>query len=277
MKAMKQAKEYFQAPPPGRYLSRITAVEEKISKAGSSMLKIDGEVIEPKEYAGSMFTDYIITDGMARGAGMGKKKLRGLGINVDTDEEIPDSVIAQQIFGLELWIEYGNEQMMGKDESGEYTKPATAFDSQLGKDVPLNKLVVKEYARHNVGQKAAAPIAQVQAPQYAAPTAPTMQAPQGYPPGFAPIQQAPQYAQAPQGWPQQAPVQQAPAGAVQMAPQGFVPGQQMAPPGFPQGQFPGYPVNGGVAGAAPPWVTAQTTQPTEETAGKKGRGKKSAE
>lgn len=233
------------------------------------MLKLDGEIVDPKEHAGATFSDYLITDGSAKGAGMAKKKLRGLGINVDTDEEIPDSLIAQQILGLQIWVEVGNEPQMSESVkgSGVYDKENRVFDANLNKEVTIQKLTVQAYTRHNVGTKATAPTAQAQAPvqqiqhQIAQPTqyAPQMQAPQGYPQQAYPQQYAPQM-QAPQ----------------MQAPQGFVPGQQAAPQNFPQGTFPGYPVNGGQLGATPPWVPVQA--PTEEAPKKgPGRPKKNAE
>ena len=256
MKNMASAREYFQAPPEGRYRSKITLASAEFSKAGAAMLHLEGHVIEPSQYAGSLWRDYIITDGGAKGGGMGKTKLRGLGIDVSTDAETPDEKLAQDLLGRELWIEYGNEPLMSKDANGDYTIPQTVFDEQLQKTITLNKLVVKAYFRHNVGASQpqfAQPQLVQQAPvqQYAQPV-------QQYAPQSFPSQPVQQYAQPVQ---QAFPMQQAP---VQ---QGFAPQQ-----GFVQQPF----GNGTQGMAPPPWATQGPTQQAPEEGGKR-RKKSSAE
>jgi len=285
MKGMKSASEDFIVPPPGRYESEIVGTECKNSKAGSAMIHLTVEIKSPEEYSGVQAHDYILTDGTSKGAGMGKKKLRGLGINVDaTDDEIPDEQIAAHLLGQRLWVQYGNEQGNEKDAKGNYTIPMWRTDPKTGVSLPLMKLNVKEYFQHNVGgagqaaglvQQAALPVQQFAQPvqQFAQPVqqqfnpaAPLYgQVPPGQ--GYAqPVQQ--QFApQAQQFAPQAAPVQQfAPQGAVALQQ-----GQQL-PPGFAA-----QPTNGSaplVQGAVPPWVAAQAQVQQGEVAEGGKRGKK---
>lgn len=179
MKGMKSAKEYFQAPPPGRYKARIELAEADLAKkSGATMLRLEGIITEPPEHAGAVWRDYIITDGYAKGGGLGKVKLRGLGVDVSTDDEIPDEEIARSLLGRELWIEFDNEPLMGQDANGEYTVPQTVFDERLQQTVQLQKLVVKAYLSHNVGlsQQPVAPARQP-APQFGPQPAPQVAPP----------------------------------------------------------------------------------------------------
>lgn len=145
MKGMASAKEFFDAPPIGTYKCRLTSTEATAAQAsGTSMIKISGEVIEPDEHAGATFFDNILTDGAAKGAGFGKKKLRGLGIDVDTDAETPDEEIAAKILGVETYITFDHEPMMSKNQAtGKYDVPRTNVVD--GRQVQVMKLVVKEY------------------------------------------------------------------------------------------------------------------------------------
>lgn len=279
MKGMKSASEEFIVPPPGRYETEIIGAEAKLSKAGATMLHLTLEIKAPEDYAGVQAHDYIITDGGAKGGGMGKKKLRGLGVNVDaSDDETPDEQLAAWLLGRRLWVGYGNEQGQKKDAHGNYTIPATRTDEH-GKTVPLMKLTVEEYFTHNVGGAVQATVA------------PQVQAPQGLPPqGFAPQGFAPVAPQGlpPQGFQGQAPgfnpgqpfAGQVPPGTGPVAPQGFAP-QGFAPQGAvaPMGQLQ-QPVltqapNGqGGPGVAPPWALApQAGTETEAKGGKRGKAK----
>lgn len=254
MKNMTKAQENWQAPPPGRRLSVITAAEATVSKkSGASMLHLTVAIDDGSEFAGTEADDYIITDGTAKGAGMGKKKLRGLGtplINraIDTDEDIPDAAIAQELVGLKLFVDYGNEQRLGRapgaGEDAPYDTPLFTTDANTGKQVPLNKLTVQGYSRHAI------PGAQAQAPVM-----------QQAPASFVPQQAAPQQQFVPQGYPQQAPQQFVP-----QAP------QQQAFPGLP----PGYVPPGGFPNIAQPaWNGGQPVQQVPVEAPK--RGKKGAQ
>lgn len=233
MKNMSQAVEFTQAAPPGRRLSTIIAAEATASKkSGASMLHLTVAIADGSQWQGQEADDYIITDGTAKGAAMGKKKLRGIGTPdiaraLDTDEEIPDGVIAQGLLGLQLFVDYGNEQKMGKDPnnandpSAPYDRPMTILDETTGRTVALNKLVVQGYSRNAVGTATSAPAqqAQVQAP----------------PQSFVPQQFAPQAQQYAPPAPQQfAPAYAAPGFAAPMQPGQFSPnGPQQQAFGFP--------------------------------------------
>jgi hypothetical protein len=291
MKNMALAKEFWQAPPPGTYPSTIIEAEAKLSKNGATMLALTLQIDEPEEFRGELAYDYIITDGAAKGGGIGKAKLRGLGINVDSNIEIPDEQLAAQLRGQRVMVTYGNEpQMTASYEGGPYDKVRTAVDPATGKEVVINKLVVKSYARHNFAQQsftsqhqqAQTPVAApVQAPAQSAPAAASAQSTpvqstpvQGqFPFASSPELQFPQPAFAqPQQFAQPQPA--FPQGQPYAAPQpAFAP----AAAGFPQ-QAP--------AAVAPvqaqvPWATpgngiasTQAQAPATEETGGKGRRKR---
>lgn len=286
MKNMAGAKEFWQAPPEGKYPSTITEVEAKLSNKGSTMLALTLQIDEPEQYRGETAYDYIITDGSAKGGGMGKAKLRGLGVNVDANIEVPDEQLAAQLRGQKVLVVYGNEpQMTQSFEGGPYDKVRTAIDPSTGQEVQINKLVVKGYSRHNFAQPVhAAPqpqqqIAQApqqqfvaQAPQqFAQAPAPQAQfAPQGYDPatgqplmqGYAP----PQFAQAPQQAFAPNPGYAAPQPA--FAPAAAQPQQAFAPaPGAPA-QVPW------AAAPGPNGAPAAQQAPAEADGGKKKGGRK---
>ena len=266
MKGMKSADEFQQAPLPGVYWSLIATAEAQFTKKeGATMIKLSLSIDDARfsQYKDVACDDYMVTDGGAKGGGMGKTKLRGLGIDVDSsDQELSDEAICSQLVGKGVWVTYGNEQRMGRSvEGGPYDVPMTAIDAKTGQVIKLFKLNVKGYSQHNVGQAQAAAPAQ-HAPA-AAPYAqqPQQGAPQGWAPsqqGFAPpVQQGfappPQYAQQPQ--------------------QGFAPAPGFAPP---QPQQQGGPVQyaqqpqtqqpqftqapQGMQQAAPPWTGQQQQQ-----------------
>lgn len=144
LKNMSKAREFVAPPPPAVYKSRITSAEAEASKAGNAMIKISGEILEPEQYAGATFFDNILTDGEAKGAGFGKKKLRGLGYDVDSEVEIPDETICQQITGVETYIDFGNKQRMAKNPATDkYDVPV--FETVNGKQVPVMQLEVRAY------------------------------------------------------------------------------------------------------------------------------------
>lgn len=246
MKGMASAKEYYVPPPAGRYPSKIVEASSEISKKGATMIKLTVEVREPAQFAGHQATDYIITDGSAGGGGIGKQKLRGLGIEVDaSDDEIPDSVICQRLLGQQVLVEYENEPKMTESVkgSGKFDKAMTATDPTTGAEVQLQKLIVKGYFRHQVsGVQAQAPMLQ-QAPVQAQ--------------GFAPPQMPGQLPQQPQwGAPPQGQFAQPVQG------QWAQPQQQLQgpPPGWAQPQQ----VAGPNGQAVPPWVAQQAQAPVEE-------------
>jgi len=224
MKNMKSAQEFIQCAPKGRYPSVISKAEAKLSKAGDPQIALIVEIAEG-EYSGDQAYDYITTDGNAKGAGMfSKPKLRALGVDVETDAEIPDAVIAQGLLGLRVLVDYDNEPRMGLNPAtGKYDLPVTIPDSKTGVQTPVMNLVVKGYSRVGGAPQQLAPQGQPAA-QWQQPAQPQFAAPQQ--PVFAPAQ--PQFAPAPvvaapaigapPGW-TQAPdgswqqVGQAPAGA----------------------------------------------------------------
>jgi hypothetical protein len=234
MKNMALAKEFWQAPPPGTYPSTIIEAEAKLSKNGATMLALTLQIDEPEEFRGELAYDYIITDGAAKGGGIGKAKLRGLGINVDSNIEIPDEQLAAQLRGQRVLVTYGNEpQMTASYEGGPYDKVRTAVDPATGKEVIINKLVVKSYARHNFAQQSFTG----QHQQAQTPVAASVQTSAQSVPVVAPAQQAPVVAPV-----QPAPVQGqfpfASSPELQFPQPAFAQSQQFAQPqpAFPQGQ-----------------------------------------
>lgn len=216
----------FVIPPIGRYPFKVIASEAKTSairnegtpdqKGGSPMITITGE-IRDENYAGAQFFDNMITDESFKGAGHGKKKLRGLGVNVDSEVEIPDEQIAADLLDHEGFVDIEHEPMMGKDGNGQYAVPQ--FKLVDGKSVPKVKLVAKAYYSADLAVAQAAAGSTLPAP-----TAPTTQqaAPQGAPAGFPP----------PQGFPQ--PGQPVPMPWAQPGQQAGAPNGAPPPPAGPQ-------------------------------------------
>lgn len=277
MKGMKDAQEYSQAAPPGLYPARIVAADATVSKKGDSMIHLTAEIIAPSPYAGQQADDYLGTDGTTKFGGVSKGRLRGLGLNVDSNDEIPDAVIAQQLLGRVYNIEFGNEARMKPSvEGGPFDTVLTAVDSRTGQTIQLQKLTIKNYHVPNAQPQQLPP--QQQAPQYQQPQ--QQYAPQplpqqqlgialggapGFPPGL-PLQQAPQYAPQPVA-PQyaQAPFQQ-PGMTQQFAPQ-----QQLQP------QYQQAPAQGQPMQAQQPWAPpANGAQAPVAPAEPKKRGRKAA-
>lgn len=241
MKGMKSAKEYYTPPPKGKHPAIVSLCEATFSKKGASMLHLT--VTLEGQFGGEQIEDWAITDGSAKGGGIGKAKLRGLGVDVETDAEIPDEVLAQQLLGRKIFVEVDHEPQMRKNEAGELV-PSTHFDTTTGQTITLQRAIAKGYSTVNVGAVAQAPVQGYAPPQQQYQQAPAQFAPQGQP-GFQPqYQQAPQFA--PQGQPQY--------------------GYQQAPQFAPQ-----QPVQ-----AQAPWAQAPQTNgaaPADEGGKKKGRGK----
>jgi hypothetical protein len=231
MKGMKSAQEnQYVVPPAGTYRTRVVAATDKISKSGNTMLEIEVEIVEPAQFAGFSVRDWIGTDGTTGFGRVGKKKLRGIGVDVDSsDEEIPDSVLANQLLGREVWTTFKQEQRTEESikGSGNYDKPM--FDFVNGQQVPRMQLRVDGYG--GVLNRA---------PQAAPQLAPQASAPVQYqqPVQSTPAQQvAFQQQFAPQAAPQQFVPQQAPAPvAPQQFPQFAAPNGQALPPWMAQAQ-----------------------------------------
>lgn len=234
MKSMRSAPDFIQAPLPGRYPSKISVAEAGHSKKGESHISLTLEIVDGP-HKGATAYDYVGTDGTTKYGIGGKRKLRQLGISVDSDDEIPDVVIAQQLLNLHLMVEYGNEQQQTKAEGSETLTPRFELDAN-GNKVAVNRLIVIGYIRAQ--SAVAGQSAQLQAPQGYAPQAPATQnfAPQGYAPqGVAVPAGLPQsfagYPGAPAGAPLAAP---APAGLPAAWANGQQPQMVTAPPGWAQ-------------------------------------------
>lgn len=235
MKMMKSAKEYYTPPPKGKHPAIVTLAEATFSKKGASMIHLT--VTLEGQYAGEQIEDWAITDGAAKGGGIGKAKLRGLGVDVETDAEIPDEQLAQSLLGRKVFVEVDHEAQMRKNEAGELVT-ATHFDSTTGQTVTLQRAIAKGYSTVNVGAIAQAPVQQYAPPQQ---------------------QYAPQQFQQPQFQPQAQPQQYAPQ--AQYAPQQFAP-----PPGAPVQFAPHMPQ------AQAPWAQqAPAAAPVAEESGGKKR------
>lgn len=255
MKGMKSAQEYqYVVPPAGTYRTKIVTASAGVSKNDNTQLTVGVEIVEPEQFAGVTVRTWIGTDGTTDYGRMGKKMLRGLGIDVDaSDDEIPDSQLAHQLLGREVWTTFKQEPRMDKSDSGKWDKPV--YDTVNGKQVPRMQLRVDSFGGVITHMGRIAQPTQQPAPQA-----------------------APQY-------PQQAQVQQfqqqfapAPAPAQFVPPQAQPAPQQFAPPAGPQ--FPQFANGGGQA--LPPWMAqAQQAvpgaQPTEDAGAEpKKRAKKGA-
>lgn len=260
MKGMASTPDYYVPPAEGPHPATVISATPGLSSKGNTQIAIQVQLDGTTE----VINDYIGTDGNVKGAGMSKTKLRGLGIDVSSDAEVPDEQVAAQLLNRKCIIEIEHENSQRKDDSGQYVN-ATHFDERTGQTIQLKRARAKGYRQANVGGMAKAPAQQApqqfaqpqqqyaQAPvqfapvaqppqqmQYAQPTQPQFAAAQ---PQFAqPVQQ---YAQAPQQY-AQPPFAQAP----QQAPQQYAqqPAQQQmqyAPP-------PQLPVGAPVQFQAPP-------------------------
>ncbi|MFZ2152035.1 MAG: hypothetical protein WAV09_02940 [Minisyncoccia bacterium] len=309
MKGMASTPDYYIPPTEGPHPGTVIAAEAQLSKQKqNTQIHVSIQLDDVNE----VIEDYLITDGTAKGAGMSKVKLRGLGVDVTSDAEVADEVVAANMIGRKVIVEVEHENAQRKAEDGTYQN-ATHFIPETGQTIQLKRARAKGYRMAVVGG-APAPLApQGQAPQgYAqqppqqfqqqAPMQPPMQQapqqqwappaqPQWVPPAAPPMAppqqyqqpapaQAPQQQWAPPPQPQQ-PQQYAggPAGSMQPAPQQYA---QPLPQGYaPQGyqqppQIPG-PAPVQFAPPAPPagvpWATApQQPAPVEEPA-KKGPGR----
>lgn len=222
MRGMQSAAEFIQAPPPGRYPIQFDGVEAKLSAKGESMLKITGSVSDGP-FKGALFFHNIGTDGGTKFGAMGKKHFRALGVPVDSDAEVPDSILAAKLQGLRLLAECGNEPRLnitkGVNGAPDIESPVMQIGPN-GQQIPVMNLSIIGYIRE--------PGARV---DLGLPTGPTQQ-------GFVPQGVQQQYAQQPQ--------QQYAAPQYQQPQGGFVPG---APNGLPPGVAPQF-----AAGVAtPPW------------------------
>lgn len=245
MRGMASAKPARKCPPDGTLPFNITAAvpgQTKVKnegkpnqKGGDACINLSLEVAEG-EFAGYPAYDTLGTDGGTDFGAMSKKAWRQLGVTyVDSDQEVPDDVIAAQILNMRVYAEVKRKPQQEKNEATGAWETVYDLDEQTGVKVPKYKLEIIGYKRQ--------PTAGLQGqPQQG------QQLPQGQlapPPQQQQFQQPPQqYAAAP-GLPQGFPTGAAPQFAPPGLPQGLPPG---APGGFapPQGGFPAAP------GMAPP-------------------------
>lgn len=266
MKGMASAQGLKQCPPDGRYPFNIveatpgftaTRVVAGQQRGGDSKISLSLEIAEG-EHAGYQAYDELGTDGGTNFGSMSKKRLRQLEVpGLDSDQEVPDDVIAASLLNRRVFAEVKREQREDKDGNKQFD-----IDEKTGLKTPLYRLRIIGYVRQPV---AGAQVGQPGLPQGLPQGQPGL--PQGLPQGapqFAPQPGVPQgYPQpgAPQGWPQ-APGM-APGGFAPPAP-GAVPGgyapqaapgfPQVAPPpgwGAPNGAQPGLPAAPGMAPGMP--------------------------
>lgn len=244
MRGMATALEWIQAAPAARYPIQIDAAEAGLSRKGESQIKISFSVSDG-QFKGSSGFHHIGTDGGTKYGAMGKKHLRSLGVPVDSDAEIPDSVIAAKLQGLRLFAECGNEQREKKasDAPDAPLVPQFELDPKTGQKVAVMNLTIIGYVREAGARLDFGLPGQQLQPQGQPSFVPQglpQHGGQGLPPGYVPQQQVQQVQQ---GYP---------PGYVPQPQQGFVPGQ--VPTGLPPGFAPPQP--GYVAAAAPPVWTA---------------------
>lgn len=209
---MASAQEWIQAPPPGRYNIQIDAAEAGTSKKGESQIKISFSIADGP-FKGSSGFHHIGTDGGTKYGAMGKKHLRALGAPVDSDAEVPDSIIAGALQGLRLVAECGNEPRQKAASDAPNAEMVTQYemDPKTGQKIAVQNLTIIGYIREP-GARLALPLpGQQMAPNGQQPVAqggyaPPQQIAQGLPPQFAP------QAGVPQGVPQFAPPNFAPPG-----------------------------------------------------------------
>lgn len=263
MKGIKSGQEWGETPPAGRYKVRLEKVEAGFAKSsGNPQLNIVGEIIDHPQYAGRQFYHNVLTDGTKGGKHVTFLK-QLLGARAETDEEIPDAIIAQELLGLELFADLTHEPRMNLGPSGKYDVPVTEVVNGVQK--PVMNLRVSGYFRSNAAATTAT------APQFQAnvPTTGTRAHPMQIVDQTTPaVAAAPQF-QIPPGWqlvngqlvPLTAPV------PTQVAPPQFNPQYQPVPPGFQPGAFPpgAFPPGAFPPGATPPWNGAAAPTPDAAT------------
>jgi hypothetical protein len=247
MKGMASTPDYYIPPAEGPHPATIIAAEPGLSSKGNTQIKVQVQIDGLSE----VIDDYLGTDGTVKGAGISKAKFRGLGVDVTSDAEVPDEVIAANLIGRKCIVELAHENAQKKD--GDKYVDATHFIPETGQTIQLKRARIIGFRMANVGGMPTQPqqlnpgqpapqqpqYAQQQPQQFAQPAAqppfaqpvpqPQQWAPPAQPQFAQPLPPQPQYAQ-----PQfQQPVPQqyvgGPTGSMQPVPQ-----QQWAPP--PGGQ-----------------------------------------
>jgi len=271
---MASAKPARKCPPNGRYPFNITASvagqtavkNEGLpnQKGGDTCIKLDLEIAEG-EYAGYPAYDTLGTDGGTDFGSMSKKKWRALEVPyIDSDQEVPDDVIAQSLLNRRIFAEVERKPIQKLNTATNKWEDEYELDEQTGVKVPRYKLQIVGYLKQPTAtQTLQAPVPQQHlavpgAPQFQG--APIAGAPAGLPPGYptqlpagAPgaFPGAPQFAGQPGAFPG-APgaYPGAPGGFPQVAaPQGWVQQPQNGVPGGAPGAVPGQTAFPGMPGA----------------------------
>ncbi len=267
LKDVDEAESGFAWAPVGRYPMICTKADVGVSAAGNPKIATTWQIAEGHEHAGVTAFEHFLTR-KCKGAGFSKKKLRGLGINVDSEVEIPDEVLAQQLLGKQAFADLSTEPRMNKNPATHaYDVPAYTVGPN-GQQIQAMQNRIEAFYLSNVD-------AQPGAVQQQLPSQPMMQAPQGYAPPAQQFAPPPGYGAPPGYAPQVAPPVAQTNAAV--APPGYgqapVAGQQYqgAPQGAPNGGAPGYAQfpQGGA-----PWTQPQAPQAAQAEAGGTGKRKK---
>lgn len=158
MDGMAEVSEVFQAPPAGTYAVEVIDALPAISQAGNAQIELVLEVIEGK-YKTEQFMDWVGTSKTAKGAGLGKGKMRvllqGTAYNGLADApgtaSVPDAEIAKVLKGQKLFAVIENTPRKLKDKTtGKRTEEnMTEVDPSTGALIVIMNANVKGYTRHN--------------------------------------------------------------------------------------------------------------------------------
>ena len=107
--------------PTGTYRVKVLDVEETTANTGTPQLKFSCEIVEPSEYAGKKYTEFIPTLDSVLWKVM--QLVYGCGIDVD---KLPDMDSTSPVFrkvvnackGKEAWFYIEKSQYNGKDKNG---------------------------------------------------------------------------------------------------------------------------------------------------------------
>ncbi len=135
--------------PRGRYQVRILEASAGEAKSGATMIKVQG-AIEGGDYEGVVFFDNLITDPENKGIAFAKSRLRGLGVDVDSEEDLTDEQIAEELTGKLVFADLKTEPRKALDDNGGYTKTVTTTDEN-GKEVVVMNNVPTAYYTADVG------------------------------------------------------------------------------------------------------------------------------
>ena len=132
MKGMASTPDYYIPPPEGPHAATIVAATPGLSKKDNTQIEIQAQLDGTTE----IIKDWIGTDGTVKGAGMSKTKLRGLGVDLSSDVEVPDELVAASLLGRKCIVVLKHENAQRKADDGTYVN-ATHFDAQTGQTIQL--------------------------------------------------------------------------------------------------------------------------------------------